>query len=66
MSRYTESIVIEAEQRRQQIAIAAKAATDDYSTNGELTAFAALDGEDVYDSPGGELKLVNFDASKRN
>ncbi|NJM77205.1 MAG: hypothetical protein HC852_17260 [Acaryochloridaceae cyanobacterium RU_4_10] len=37
------------EQRRQQMEIAAIAALDDYSTNSELTAFTALDGEDFYE-----------------
>jgi hypothetical protein len=34
------------EQRRQQMAIAALAAVADYSSDRELTAFTALDGED--------------------
>jgi hypothetical protein len=37
------------DQRRQQMAIAAIAAIDDYSTNHELTTFTALDGEDFDD-----------------
>jgi hypothetical protein len=37
------------DQRRQQMAIAAIAAVDDYSTNNELITFTALDGEDFHD-----------------
>jgi hypothetical protein len=36
------------EQRRQQMAIAALAAVADYSSDPELTAFTALDGEDFW------------------
>ncbi|MGB8702658.1 MAG: hypothetical protein WCD18_24860 [Thermosynechococcaceae cyanobacterium] len=36
------------DQRRQQMAIAAITAVDDYSTNHELITFTALDGEDFY------------------
>jgi hypothetical protein len=40
------------DQRRQQMAIAAIAAIDDYSANHELTTFTALDGEDFDDESG--------------
>jgi hypothetical protein len=40
------------DQRRQQMAIAAIAAIDDYSVNHELTTFTALDGEDFDDESG--------------
>ena len=40
------------DQRRKQMAIAAIAAVDDYSTNHELMTFTALDGEDFYDESG--------------
>lgn len=36
------------DQRRKQMAIAAIAAVDDYSTNHELITFTALDGEDFH------------------
>jgi hypothetical protein len=39
------------DQLRQQMAIAAIAAVDDYSINHELTTFTALDGEDFCDEP---------------
>jgi hypothetical protein len=39
------------DQRRQQMAIAAMAAVEDYSVNSELIAFTALDGEDFHDEP---------------
>lgn len=47
------------DQRRQQMAIAAIAAIEDYSTNSELTAFTVLDGEDFYDESDYGGNLVN-------
>ncbi|MBW4579949.1 MAG: hypothetical protein KME42_10305 [Tildeniella nuda ZEHNDER 1965/U140] len=38
-------------QRREQLAIAAMSAIDDYAPGSELTTFTLLDGEDFYDSP---------------
>jgi hypothetical protein len=46
------------EQRRQQMAIAACAAIEDYSTNSELTAFTALDGEDFQDEPSSDVNPI--------
>jgi hypothetical protein len=40
------------DQRRQQMAIAAIAAIDDYLSNPELITFTALDGEDFYSESG--------------
>jgi hypothetical protein len=40
-------------QRREQLAIAAMSAIDDYAPGSELTAFTLLDGEDFYDNPAG-------------
>jgi hypothetical protein len=50
------------DQRRQQMEIAAIAATHDYSTNYELTAFTVLDGEDFYDESDLDVNKVNPNA----
>jgi hypothetical protein len=41
------------DQRRQQMAMAAMAAVEDYSSTSDLTAFTALDGEDFHSEPSG-------------
>jgi hypothetical protein len=50
------------DQRRQQMAVAAMAAIEDYSTDRELTAFTALDGEDFHDEPSSTINLASPDA----
>jgi hypothetical protein len=50
------------DQRRKQMAVAAMAAIEDYSTDRELTAFTALDGEDFHDEPNNPVNLSSPDA----
>lgn len=47
------------DQRRQQMAVAAMAAIEDYSIDRELTAFIALDGEDFYDEPSDTVNVAS-------